>query len=46
VTRAHTIMVFDYHLDPDTVEVMTVSRLYKYLGMVSDLNKDRKEQGR
>jgi hypothetical protein len=31
VTRAHALLVFDYGIDPDTVERTPVSRLQKYI---------------
>jgi hypothetical protein len=33
--------VFDYHLDPDTVEGMSVERLINYAKLAADLNKER-----
>jgi hypothetical protein len=33
--------VFDYHLDPDTVEGFSAERLVSYAKMAADLNKER-----
>jgi hypothetical protein len=44
VTRALALLVFDYGLDPETVERMPVSRLQKYIKLAVDLNSEREKQ--
>jgi hypothetical protein len=44
VTRKIALLVFDYSLDPNTVEAMTVSRLNTYFQLAVDLHKDREKQ--
>ena len=34
-------MVFDYHQDADVVEAMPLAKLFSYLKIASDLNKER-----
>ena len=42
--RHHALLVFEYGLDPNTVEAMPVSRLMKYIELVIELNSDREKQ--
>lgn len=42
--RASAILVFDYGLDPDTVEAFSLSRLYTWIMAGNDLFKDREKQ--
>ncbi len=44
MTLAHALLVFDYGVDPETVERMSVSRINKYIRMKADLEKDRAKQ--
>jgi hypothetical protein len=38
--------VFDLHLDADTVESMTLERLFLYIKMASDLRKEQRKAQR
>jgi hypothetical protein len=42
--RAIALLVFDFGLDPETVERMPVSRLNTYMRIKADLEKDREKQ--
>ncbi len=38
------LLVFDYGLDPETIERMPVSRLQKYITLAVDLHNERSKQ--